>query len=138
MRLTKQAVIILGGKEAVEALKKEKPGEATNIPLGEVAGGRRASIPTLGTSNELLRLGEEGLLKSYKEGNPGVAFEMLKNRMSQPAQSAIQLLYGQDEFGNPIRGKSKFGKKIKFGKSAYEHLKIGTRPLQPQGPTGTC
>jgi len=132
MRLTREAAIILGGGKVAEQWLKDKPSELTDIPAGTTSKGRKRSIPTLGTSNELLRLGEEGLAKTYREQNPGVLFDVAKNRLSQPLQSAIQLAYGQDEFGNPIRGRSKFGKKIKLGKSAYEHLKIGTRPFQPQ------
>lgn len=133
MRLTRDAVIILGGGSLLKSYAESKPGDVTSIPLGETSDKKKnRELPTLGTAGEVIRLTEEGLHRAYKGSDPGFAFEMLKNRASQPFTSGVNLLFNRDEFGNPLYGQGKFGKPIGWKKGLFNIADQATRPIQPQ------
>jgi hypothetical protein len=132
MRLTRDAAILAGGGSLVKAYKEAKPGDVTSIPLGQTEEGKNRLLPTLGTAAEGLRLTEEGLNRAIRARNPGVAFRVLENRLSQPAASAGHLLFNVDEFGNPIYGTSKFGKSIGMGKGIANIANELSKSFQPQ------
>jgi hypothetical protein len=101
------------------------------IPLGEVNGKTR-EFPTLTTANEELRTPIVAPIEMYR-GNPAALKDILvKNRISTTANTLIDMVRGEDRYGNPLSGADKYGKKISFGKAAANYATEATRPFQHQ------
>jgi hypothetical protein len=138
MRLVKDLVLVArSGSKYDPYFKGEKPGELAAIQAGKTTGpapggGKRRSFPLLGTAAEGVRLPEE-IGRMMASGDIGAPLEIAGYRASPISKAFAHLLITHtDEFGNPIWGKSKFGRKIPVGEQIGNIATEATMPWQPQ------
>lgn len=100
----------INGKHMFE----NEPGHALDIHIGKSEGKDRYIRP-FGTAADFLRLPFDVAASAIK-GDMGQGFKVLRNRASIPANTGVNLLWNQDDFGRPIFGKDVYGRKIGVGK----------------------
>jgi hypothetical protein len=108
-----------------------KPSDLTSVGLGETESGRTREAPIYGTAVEALRMPEEAI-RGAMTGDFSPVSRIVRNRLSQPLQSSINMVYNQDAFGNPLSGKDKYNKKIPFTDAMWNYGNEATAPFQPQ------
>lgn len=106
-----------------------KPSEVTGIPAGQVDNKQR-NIEPLGTSIEPTR-GAMQVGTQLGQGNLSYPFRYMGNKMSQPIQAGINLYKNEDPFGNPLSGKTKYGKDIPAMEAAINVAREIGRPVTP-------
>lgn len=111
---------------------KDKPGDLLTVGTGKDDKHKEREIDTFGTSDEGIRVPIQVALRSF-QGDPTSLIDMLvTSRMSLPAKVTINVLRGQDDFGNALKGKDKYGHKISGGKAIVNYLSELSRPAQLQ------
>lgn len=102
------------------------------IHMGSDAKDKNREFPTLTTANEEMRIPITAPIQMYM-GNPGALKDLLiKNRISTPAKTFMNLVKGQDDFGSPLAGKDKYNQPISFGKGLANYAAEASRPFQHQ------
>lgn len=102
------------------------------IELGKDSLGKTRELPTLTTANEELRLPITAPIQMYM-GDPAALENLLiKNRLSMPAKTMMNLIKGQDDFGNPLSGKDKYGRDIPFKQGVANRVGELVKPAQYQ------
>jgi hypothetical protein len=114
---------------------KTKPGDVLTVPAGQ-SGKKNREIDTFGTSDEGVRIPIQSALKAFKGDPTGLLDAIISNRLSTPLKTGINIVRGQDDFGNPLKGKDKYGKKISEGKAIMNYLGELSRPAQLQAIQG--
>jgi hypothetical protein len=103
------------------------------IPMGEDALNKNRELPTLTTANEEIRIPVTAPIQTYSDRNIGALKDLLiKNRISTPAKAFINIVRGQNDFGDPLAGKDKYGKPISFGKGVLNYAEEASKPFQHQ------
>lgn len=106
------------------------------IPMGDVDEFTHREFPTMTSADEGQRLPLQAPINMY-EGNPLALKDILiKNRISTPASAFIDIVRGQDTFGNPLSGKDKYGKPISGMQSIKNYALEASRPFQHQAIQG--
>lgn len=119
------------GTAAYGATRGDKPSDLTSIGLGKTESGKIREFPILGTAAEALRIPEESI-RGFMQGDLSPMVRLLRNRLSQPAQSAIGLMFNMDAFGNPLSGKTKYDEEITKEQALFNFLNVASQSLQPQ------
>lgn len=118
---------VVGGIVAGKKLLSEKNRDIAAMPIGTTPSGKQREVPTLTTANEEFRIPIIAPIETMK-GNPVALKDILiKNRISQPANTAMNLLRGQDQYGRPL-----VDPKGNLGKGALNYLKEASSPFQHQ------
>lgn len=111
------------------------PGHALDIQAGKV-GGKVRYIRPFGTAADFARLPFDTLAGAL-QGDLSSPSNILKNRRSTIARLGSNLIMNQDDFGSPIYGNDKFGRKqpiiTQIGKAAREVGEVVT-PQYLSGP----
>lgn len=113
----------------------DKPAATTNIAAGKTSSGKLREIPIYGTSNELLRI-PANTITGLKQGDPTPFTDLIKNRLSIPMDKTLNIIKNSDDFGNPLFGKDKYGRKIPARRQAINLLKQLGAPLSYQAVQG--
>lgn len=114
-----------GGKDI------ERSSDALSLSAG-TAGERKRYISPMSTSDEGVRIPIEVAIRTY-QGDPGALIDLLiKNKISTPMRAAWNVVKGEDDFGNPLKGKDKYGRQIPMGQAILNYLGEMSRPLQYQ------
>lgn len=126
------STLAVGGGVAALRGKKSSTRNIADIDLWTDDKGKQVSVPTLTTANDELRIPLAAPIMMF-EGNPGALKDLLiKNRLAIPYKTVNNLVKGQDDFGNPLSGKDKYGKDISFGSSLYKYGAEASKPFQHQ------
>lgn len=122
---------VVGGL-AGKALLTTKGRDIAAMPLGTDEKGKDRELPTLTTANEEIRLPITAPIQMYM-GNPAALKDLLiKNRLSAPAKTVMNLVRGQDDMGNPLAGKDKYGRPISTAKGVLNYANEASKPFQHQ------
>lgn len=106
------------------------------IPLGDVDELTHRKFPTMTSADEGQRLLLQAPINAL-EGNPLAIKDILaKNRISIPFSTFINVVKGQDNFGNPLAKQDKFGRPISGAQSIMNYGAEASRPLQHQAVLG--
>jgi hypothetical protein len=127
--LTAGASTALGYK-----MLSNSPAGSSDLPLGEtgVGKGRKGrSLQTYGTSSEEFRI-PENVVAGFKQGNPGPLLDIIKNRLSTPARTVVDMTFNRDNQDRKMWGKDDFGKPISQVQAAKNMLKELSAPITHQ------
>lgn len=114
------------------AVLSSRGGDIGAIHMGRDENDKDRTFPTLTTANEEFRLPVTAPIQMYM-GNPAALKDLLiKNRISTPAKTIMNLVKGEDDFGNSLANKDKFGQEISFGKGLANYANEASRPFQHQ------
>lgn len=123
--------MVTGGGIASQ-VSKLRNRDIAAIPMGDVTEGVHRQLPTMTSADEGQRIPVQVPLDMYR-GNPAALSDLLiKNRISIPAKSILDAINNEDTFGNPLRGKTKYGKDIPFMEGAKNIAVELSRPFQHQ------
>ena len=90
------------------------PGHALDVYTGQ-ADGKDMYFRPFGTAADFARLPVDMVSSAYKK-DLGQGFQILRNRMSLPGSSAVNLLTQRNRFGRKIFGRDDFGRDIPVSK----------------------
>ena len=114
------------------AVLSKRGGDIGAIHMGQDEQGKDRTFPTLTTASEEYRLPITAPIQMYM-GNPAALKDLLiKNRISTPAKTVMNLVKGEDDLGNPLANKDKYGRDISFGKGLANYAVEASKPLQHQ------
>lgn len=119
-----------GNKEIPDTIEG-RSSDALTIPIG-TSGKKQRRLVTVGTSDDSFRVPLETIIKGLQRDPAGFVELMVTNKASMPAKALKNFLYQQDDFGNPISGKTKYGQDISMGKALLNNADVITKPVQPQ------
>lgn len=108
-------------------------GHQMDIQIGHDSKGKVIWIRPFGTSVDFVRLPLD-IAKSVLDGDLSPLSSLLGNRVSTLLQPAVRFMSNTDAFGNPIFGRTKYGKKMTIGEQSMGFLK--TLPIVPQVVSG--
>jgi len=126
------AAAVVSGKGLQQL--SNSPSSSSEIPLGRAEGGERdreRALQVYGTEAEHFRL-PENMVAGLRKGDPSPILDLVKNRVSTPTKTIINLVQNQDDFGRKLVGKDSFGRPIPIKKGIENVLREISAPVTYQ------